>query len=72
MLRRSKNEGAHMPAKLNYCLNQDFILDWGRVCRDLRGVGKSWFIGVGWLFCLCGSLNEFLKKQKKIRQVLGF
>ena len=27
---RSKNEGTHMLAKLNYSLNQNFILDWGR------------------------------------------
>ena len=32
----SKHEGAHMLAKLIYCLNQDFILDWG---RDQRGDG---------------------------------
>lgn len=32
-----KNQGAHMLAKLSYCLNQDFILNGG---RDLRGYSR--------------------------------
>lgn len=35
-----KNEGAHLFAKLNYCLNQNFMLDWG---RDSGGMDK-WFV----------------------------
>lgn len=56
---RSKNGGSHMMAKLNYCLNQNFILDRGRDLRGDEQMALFWDVVLFFLVCCLayGFLN---------------
>lgn len=70
----SKNEGAHMLAKLNYCLNQDFIFGLGKGPK--RGwVSGCFFCGAFRFFICCFAFvvhsMKFLYPKKRVYNVKG-